>query len=68
MDASLFGHFVIMNLKELSAEQQRRAIAHQLDDSEQFMHLAAFGQIRQARTLFAKVVNAWHCPCAASAA
>lgn len=49
MDASLFHHFVIMNLKELSAEQQRRAIANQLEDSEQFVHLAAFGEIRQVQ-------------------
>jgi hypothetical protein len=40
-------HFVIMNLKELSAKQQRDAVSHQLKEADDFTHLAAFGEIRQ---------------------
>lgn len=40
-------HFVIMNLKELSAEQQAAAVSHQLKEADDFTHLAAFGEIRQ---------------------
>ena len=40
-------HFVIMNLKELTAEQQHEAVSHQLKEADDFTHLAAFGEIRQ---------------------
>ena len=40
-------HFVIMNLKELSAKQQRDAVSYQLKEADDFTHLAAFGEIRQ---------------------
>ena len=46
VDVSRFQHFVIMNLKPLSEEQQREAIKHQLKDAKQFEHLAAFKEIR----------------------
>jgi len=46
VDASRFQHFVIMNLKPLSEEQQREAIRHQLKDAKQFEHLTAFKEIR----------------------
>ena len=36
-----------MNLKELSPEQQRDAVSHQLKEAEDFTHLAKFGEIRQ---------------------
>ena len=47
VDVSRFEHFVIMDLKPLSEEQQRQAISNQLKDSESFEHLAAFGKIRR---------------------
>ena len=47
VDARRFKHFVILDLKPLSEEQQSKAVSNQLANAEQFTRLTAFGKIRK---------------------
>jgi len=47
VNVSEFQHFVIMDLKPLSEEQQRAAISQQLKDADHFEHLTALSKIRR---------------------
>ena len=47
VEVARFQHFVILDLKPLSAEQQSTAVSNQLANAEQFKHMAAFSEIRR---------------------